>query len=392
MTLSLEQNFINSYAEFEQHVAKLFHKGGWAVETPKSNQPDYDLIIKKDGIVAAVQVKWLKNNVAAPGILKFANFLDSQKGQKFNYGFFITTKGYGGPARALIRGWGEDTKIHCGIALENKIDWIDATTVIVIPTVTEVENGENIAKKEPQKIYFGVFTCKGGVGKTTVAAHLAGAFALQGFNVALVDLDPEQNLQKLVGDGVYVPNPKGVGTTIEVFDGSDWHEDAARNCKIVICDCSPALERNPKELVEQFDYCIIPTTLNPLGINKHGKVIEGTVKEIRKTNNKAHLFVLVNNFKQPSPNQLKVLKRAFSDAFKEISKTDDKFHYIDPEKACIRASDQLYYWGIHILENPDNPRSELAFKLIGGKSYPREDFINLSDYIETEARIGNLRD
>jgi cellulose biosynthesis protein BcsQ len=390
MPSSYASNFHESYAEFEQHVAKLFHKGGWTVETPKANQPDYDLVIKKGDTVAAVQVKWLKNNVPTPGLLKFANFLDSQEGQIFNYGFFVTTKGYGGPARALIRGWGEDTNIHCGIALENKIDWIgtDGTGGTGSGGGSKGSNG----KKESEKIYFGIFTCKGGVGKTTVAAHLAGAFALQGFNVALVDLDPEQNLQKLVGDGVYVPNPKGAGTTIEVFDGSDWHEDGARDCKIVICDCSPALERNPKELVERFDYCIIPTTLNPLGINKHGKVIQGTVEEIRKINNKAHLFVLVNNFKQPSSNQLKVLKRAFSDAFKEISKTDDKFHCIDPEKACIRASDQLYYWGIHILEDPENLRSELAFKLIGGKSHPREDFINLSDYIETEARIGNLRD
>jgi cellulose biosynthesis protein BcsQ len=388
----VEATFINSFTEFEQHVAKLFHKGGWTVETPKPNQPDYDLVIKKGDIIAAVQVKWLKNNVAAPAILKFANFLDSQEGQRFNYGFFITTKGYGGPARALIRGWGEDTKIYCGLALETKIDWIDGNIIIRENEDQDKNKDKNGKQVKRTKIYIGVFTCKGGVGKTTVAAHLAGAFALQGFNVALVDLDPEQNLQKLVGDGVYVPNPKGTGTTIEVFDGSDWHEDAARNCKIVICDCSPALERNPEELVERFDYCIIPTTLNPLGINKHGKVIQGTVEEIRKINNKAHLFVLVNNFKQPSSNQLKVLKRAFSDAFKEISKTDDKFHCIDPEKACIRASDQLYYWGIHVLEDPDNPRSELAFKLIGGKSHPREDFINLSDYIETEARIGNLRD
>jgi len=104
------------------------------------------------------------------------------------------------------------------------------------------------------------------------------------------------------------------------------------------------------------------------------------------------LFVLVNNFKDPkSTKKMDLLKNAFTDAYKVISKTDDKFHCIDPEKVCIRASDQLYYWGIHILENPDNPRSELAFNLIGGKCYPREDFINLSDYIETEASIGILR-
>ena len=45
--------------------------------------------------------------------------------------------------------------------------------------------------------YIGVFTSKGGVGKTTVAAHLAGAFALMGYDVMLLDLDPDKNLRKL---------------------------------------------------------------------------------------------------------------------------------------------------------------------------------------------------
>ncbi len=380
MPSSLEPPYIQDFAHFEQHVARIFHRNGWTVVTSKQNQPDYDLVVSKENIVGAVQVKWLKNNVAAPQLLKFVDFLDSPAGKNFKYGFFITTKDYGGPARALIKSWGQDTKVRCGIVSENKFVWI---------------NGEEPPPSLPQKqgkIYFGVFTCKGGVGKTTVAAHLAGAFALQGFNVALVDLDPEQNLQKLVGDGIYVPKARSAGTSIEVYDARDWDENAARDCKIVICDCSPALERNPKELVERFDYCIIPTTLNPLGINKHGKVIQGTVKEIRGINKNAHLFVLINNFKDPGIKRLKLLKHAFLDTYKEISQADDKFHCIDPEKVCIRTSDQLYYWGIHILENSENPSSELAFQLIGGKCYPRDDFINLADYIEREAGIGILRE
>ena len=41
-----------------------------------------------------------------------------------------------------------------------------------------------------------------------------------------------------------------------------------RDAKVVICDCSPVLAENPAGLIGQFDYCIIPTTLNPLGIAK----------------------------------------------------------------------------------------------------------------------------
>ena len=378
MPPSSDPSFTKDFVHFEQHVAKLFQTEGWTVEIV--NNANYNLIIKKDNQVGAVQVKWLKSPVQKPQISKFVDFLDTNAGRKFNCGFFITTQGYGGSARALIRTWGQNLTVLCGIAAQNEIIWINDN-----PDMSPPE------PPKPDKIYFGVFTCKGGVGKTTVAAHLAGAFALQGFNVALVDLDPEKNLQKLIGDGVYLPKPQSVGESIEVYDKDAWDEDAARDSKIVICDCSPAFERNPEELVKKFDYCIIPTTFNPLGINKHGQVIKDTVNDIRKVNKNAHLFVLVNNFRPTTKRQMQILKGVFFEAYEEVKAMDEKFHCIEPEQVCIRSSDQLYYWGIHCLENPEVPRSELAFKLIGGKCKPREDFIDLADYIERVAGLGILR-
>ena len=380
MPSSSELSFTQNFVHFEKHVIKLFQEEGWTVETANPNQTAYDLVVKKDNQLGAIQIKWLKSPVQKPQISKFVDFLETNTGRRFNCGFFITTQGYGGSARALIRTWGQNPKVLCGIAAPKEIIWINDNPDLPPPE-----------PPKPDKIYFGVFTCKGGVGKTTVAAHLAGAFALEGFNVALVDLDPEKNLQKLVGDGVYLPKPQSVGESIEVYDKEAWDEEAARDSKIVICDCSPAFERNPEELVKKFDYCIIPTTFNPLGINKHGQVIKDTVKDIRKINKHAHLFVLVNNFRQTTKRQMQLLKSVFVETYEEIRQTDDKFHCIDPAKVCIRSSDQLYYWGIHLLENPEEPRSELAFKLIGGKCYPRDDFIDLADYIETTAGLGILR-
>ncbi len=380
MPSSSEPSFTQNFVHFEKHVTKLFQEEGWTVETANPNQTGYDLVVKKDNKLGAVQIKWLKSPVQKPQISKFVDFLETNTGRRFNCGFFITTQGYGGSARALVRTWGQNPKVLCGIATQSDIIWINDNPDLPPPE-----------PPKPDKIYFGVFTCKGGVGKTTVAAHLAGAFALEGFNVALVDLDPEKNLQKLVGDGVYLPKPQSVGESIEVYDKDAWDEEAARDSKIVICDCSPAFERNPEDLVKKFDYCIIPTTFNPLGINKHGQVIKDTVKDIRKLNQQAHLFVLVNNFRPTTNRQMQILKNVFFEAYEEIKGIDERFHCIDPEEVCIRSSDQLYYWGIHCLDNPEEPRSELAFKLIGGKCKPREDFIDLADYIESKAGLGILR-
>ena len=371
----LNPQYIQDYQHFEQHITKIFSQAGWKVETAKNNQPGYDLIVKNDLYTIAVQIKWLKGKVSTPQILQFSDFLDSEAGKKFDYGFLVTTKGFSNPVLSLIKSWNQPTKMYCGISSETKINWIK-------PFVNT--NSDRYINKPKNKIYFGIFTCKGGVGKTTLSAHLAGAFVLQELNVALIDLDPEQNLLKLVGDGIYLPNNKGgIGHSIEVFKPEEWHEDAAPDAQLVICDCSPAFERNPQELIAKFDYCVIPTTLNPLGINKHGKVIEDTVQAIRKINQKTHLFVVVNNYKKTSKSKLSILRKTYLNAYYDIEQQDEKFHCIDPEQAVIRASEQLYYWGIHLLENPDEPRSELAFNLVGGRCHPREDFINLADYIET---------
>src|SRR5690606_15980277 len=132
--------------------------------------------------------------------------------------------------------------------------------------------------------------CKGGVGKTTVAAHLAGACALRDWNTILIDLDPDCNLKKLFSQGpddasMFVPPSQHLkrrqeGAVITVLNRDEWDE-AAFEEDIVICDCSPVMSENPAELIKKFDYCIIPTTLNPLGINKNGDVITRTLRHIR---------------------------------------------------------------------------------------------------------------
>ena len=171
------------------------------------------------------------------------------------------------------------------------------------------------AEERDKTTYIGVFTCKGGVGKTTVSAHLAGAFALNGYDVALIDLDRQQNMRKLLGEGVYLPATKGeLGSVISVLSHEDWDEADYKETKIVVCDCNPEFDANPAEFIKKFDYCLIPTTLNPLGINKNADVIKRTFDEIRSVNKDAHLFVLINNLQTDEDNRNEFLNQNFKDA------------------------------------------------------------------------------
>ncbi|MEY2984861.1 MAG: hypothetical protein RLZZ568_1478, partial [Cyanobacteriota bacterium] len=256
---SQPQRTIKDFEDFELYVQDYFRRNGFKVEKAKTNQKGYDLVIKNDNQLIAVQVKWWTKKMSTPTLLQFESFLETEEGKPFDKGIFITLSGYSRQAVALIRSWGDKSKVICGTLQNNKMTWVTIQPPPPPPP-------------PPQKVYFGVFTCKGGVGKTTVAAHLSGALVLQGYDIALVDLDPEGNLSRLVGDGLYLANPGRVGNTIEVFDQNSWHEDAVKNCNVIVCDCSPALERNPDEVLQRFDSCIIPTTLKPFGMNKPAQV------------------------------------------------------------------------------------------------------------------------
>jgi chromosome partitioning protein len=169
------------------------------------------------------------------------------------------------------------------------------------------EKGDQQKKRFEDYTYIGVFTSKGGVGKTTVAAHLAGAFALMGHDVVLLDLDPDRNLKKLflrdpemIEDdaSMYVPpvTSDEEGATITVLGLEEWYAHGKPEAKLVICDCSPVLSENPINIVGLFDYCIIPTLLTPLGVSKNADVILRTFHHIRRYNQKARLFALINSY------------------------------------------------------------------------------------------------
>lgn len=379
---------IDNPNDFETKIRVKLEESGFKTELPPKNTRGYDILALKDNQMYAVQIKnYKKQVISQPQIKKFHDFLNnSYNRDKFQYGLFITTTGYARTVYSYFEAK-EIKNIKLGIYNEDKDE-------IVVGTYAPPATHSTLQRAR----YIGVFTSKGGVGKTTISAHLAGGFAVSGYeNVILLDLDYQGNLRKLLGEGVYIPHDDSKnfpGATISIFDykNEGWGEEDAN---IIICDCNPDFNNNPKELIEKFDYCIVPTSLNPLGINKNADVIKRTFDQIRSINKKAKLFVLINNYYPHGHNILRKrrnerLNAILKNSFEKFIKRDSNCHYIDPiDDFAIRFSQSLWFWGYDTLIEENEPC--LAFKKFAGISYPKADFISLAGYIEEHTSISDLK-
>jgi chromosome partitioning protein len=384
--------------DFEKFVAIQCKAMGYEIVMPEANQKWYDIVLTKGREQIAVQVKNHKAKSNISQLQQFLSFLDLPAAASFTSGWFISASGFSKPALTNVETEKPDN-LRLGISTETGILWS------YNPDSASEEEASQAPPHPPEDFddklrYFGIFTCKGGVGKTTVAAHLAGAFALQGYDVILLDLDPDRNLRKLFLEdqestdetaSLYVPPHKKteVGTTITVLNADEWDEKEYPDIKIVICDCSPVLSENPSILIRKFNYCVVPTTLNPLGIAKNGDVITRTFGHIRKYNDKAELFALINCYNQSKNFEKRnaILLASLQEVVRGYQKQDPRCQLIHPDHAKIRRSDSLQYWGYHIV---DGSPPQLAFREVAGRSAPRTDFLQLAEYLEDHTSIRSI--
>lgn len=109
---------------------------------------------------------------------------------------------------------------------------------------------------------------KGGAGKTTLAAHLAVAWAAQGKSVALVDIDPQGSLSQWYR----VREEAREGATgLTHAQLSGWRtrqgvEKLARDHEITVIDSPPHAETDARIAVRAADLVVVPVQPSPMDL------------------------------------------------------------------------------------------------------------------------------
>jgi len=109
---------------------------------------------------------------------------------------------------------------------------------------------------------------KGGAGKTTLAAHLAVAWAQAGRRVALVDIDPQGSLSR------WMAVRREAGASVVPLEHSQitgWRtqnavERLARDYELVVIDSPPHAETEARIAVRSASLVIVPVQPSPMDL------------------------------------------------------------------------------------------------------------------------------
>jgi chromosome partitioning protein len=107
---------------------------------------------------------------------------------------------------------------------------------------------------------------KGGAGKTTLAAHLAVAWAVAGKKVALVDIDPQASLSQWYGE-----RPAGTVPALHLSTVAGWRAEKelrtlAEGHDLVVVDSPPHAETEARIAVRNADLVIVPVQPSPMDL------------------------------------------------------------------------------------------------------------------------------
>jgi len=118
-------------------------------------------------------------------------------------------------------------------------------------------------------ITIGMVQQKGGVGKTVIATNLATSFQKRGYEVALVDADPQGSARDWAAKAEHAPMTVGVDRPVV-------HKQLPKlkGFDIAIVDGPGKLERMTVSIIKASDLCLIPVQPAAIDLWAVGTVID----------------------------------------------------------------------------------------------------------------------
>ena len=138
---------------------------------------------------------------------------------------------------------------------------------------------------------------KGGTGKTTLAVHLALAFAkLHNLKIAIIDTDPQGSLGKwfVVRTEKKVSNENLTFKTASLWGAQYESKTLKKDHDIVIIDTPPKIESDARPSIEAADLVLIPVTPSHVDFWATEAIIEIAKKAGKK------IFIQINRANQRS--------------------------------------------------------------------------------------------
>lgn len=161
---------------------------------------------------------------------------------------------------------------------------------------------------------------KGGTGKTTLALHVATAFANQGLKTLLIDADPQASAMAWFACRMQHKHPTPAGLTIMANANgtiTDQLPELSKNYDCIVIDGPPRGDRIARDVILASDMIIVPTRLSGFDVWA-GDSITKTIEELRpiqKLASKRPLdwFYVVNQ-KAPRTTAAKIILKALEQA------------------------------------------------------------------------------
>ena len=138
---------------------------------------------------------------------------------------------------------------------------------------------------------------KGGTGKTTLAVHLALAFAkLHNLKIAIIDTDPQGSLGKwfVVRSEKKVSNENLTFKTASLWGAQYESKTLKKDHDIVIIDTPPKIESDARPSIEAADLVLIPVTPSHVDFWATEAIIDIAKKAEKK------IFVQINRANERS--------------------------------------------------------------------------------------------